>query len=122
MCIIAYLKKGKDISDERIRFMFKANPDGAGIMWKPRNTSNVEIHKGFMDVDELIAAYREIPKNCERAIHMRIATAGKVSTDCCHPFPVRKKVGSMRNAIDNADIALMHNGIIDYCNPKNGLN
>ena len=121
MCIISYVPSGKTISEETIKIMFKGNPDGAGIMWKPTFKSAVQIKKGFMKVEDLIKAFNEIPTECERAIHCRIATAGKVSVACCHPFPVRPKVSAMRLSEDTAEIALMHNGVISYANPVLGL-
>lgn len=121
MCIIAYLPKDATISEDTIKTMFEGNPDGAGLMWKVDEKTPVQIRKGFMKVDDLIKAYNDIPTSCERAIHCRIATAGKVSVACCHPFPVRQKVGAMKSAKDKADIALMHNGVIGYANPPQGI-
>ena len=121
MCIIAYAPKGAQIKEETIKIMFQGNPDGAGIMWKPTDNSKVEIRKGFMKVDDLIKAYSEIPVECEKAIHCRIATSGKISTACCHPFPVRAKTSAMKQAKDTASIALMHNGMINYCTPRQGM-
>ena len=121
MCIIAYAPSGVAIKEETIRIMFKGNPDGAGLMWKPTDNSLVEIRKGFFKVEELIKAYNKIPVDCEKAIHCRIATAGKISVGCCHPFPVRAKTEAMTKAKDKADVVLMHNGVISYCNPKQGM-
>lgn len=121
MCIIAYVPAGKKLSEETIKTMFFNNPDGAGIMWKPNGKEDVQIRKGFMNVDDLLKAFKEIPQKCERAIHCRIATAGKISVDCCHPFPIRPKVDSMRSAVDKCVNALMHNGVIEYANPPMGI-
>lgn len=121
MCIIAYAPKGSQIKEETIKIMFKGNPDGAGLMWKPNEFSPVEIRKGFFKVEDLIKAYNEIPVECEKAIHCRIATSGKISTACCHPFPVRSKADAMMEARDRAEIALMHNGMISYCTPVQGM-
>ena len=121
MCIIAYIPQGKQIQEKTIRYMFKGNPDGAGIMWKPKDGAPIEIRKGFMKVEELIEAYYAIPQECEKAIHCRIATSGKISVACCHPFPVRAKTTAMREAVDSAPVALMHNGIITYTTPAKGM-
>lgn len=121
MCIIAYAPKGAQVKDETIKVMFEGNPDGAGIMYKPTDSAQVEIRKGFMTVDALLKAYHEIPVECEKAIHCRIATSGKVSAACCHPFPVRAKTSAMKAAKDTAPMALMHNGIIGYCTPVKGM-
>ncbi len=121
MCIIAYVPKMENVSEDTIKTMFLGNPDGAGLMWKTDDKSAVQIRKGFMKVEDLIQAYNEIPTDCERAIHCRIATAGKISVACCHPFPIRAKVSAMKNGTDKAELALMHNGVISYANPSKGL-
>ena len=117
MCIIAYIQPNKYISDETIVNMFDNNPDGGGLMWKLHPNSRVKIEKGFEDVNELIKVFRSIPESAERAIHCRIATAGKISVGCCHPFPLRNSTKTMKQAKDESPIAYMHNGIIDWCNP-----
>lgn len=121
MCIIAYVKPNHKITDATIKIMFKGNPDGAGIMYQKSPRDNVRIIKGFMNVDALIKAFREIPETYERAIHCRIATAGRVSVQCCHPFPVRSLADNMMQAKDETPVAFMHNGVISWCNPKGGM-
>lgn len=121
MCIIAYVRKGIAMSDADIMDCFEANPDGAGVMWKKDNKSPIQIQKGFMSVDALLKAWHKIPKSCERAIHCRIATSGRVSTACCHPFPIRPKTTAMRSLKDEAEMAFMHNGTFPYCTPKQGI-
>ncbi len=121
MCIIAYAPAGVQIADKTIKRMFKNNPDGAGIMWKPTENSAVEIRKGFMKVEDLLDAYHKIPQDCEKAIHCRIATSGKVSAACCHPFPVRPKTTAMREPVDTAEIAFMHNGVFSFSTPLKGM-
>ena len=121
MCIIAYAPKGVKIEERTIKTMFSCNPDGAGIMWKPLNGGSVEIRKGFMKVEELIKAWSEIPVDCEKAIHCRIATSGKISKECCHPFPVRPKTSMMKKTVDKCYMALMHNGVIHQCTPTKGI-
>lgn len=120
MCIIAYAPAGASIPEQKVRNMFSNNPHGAGIMWKPSYREKVQIRKGFMTVDELIKTWNSIPVKCEKAIHCRIATAGKVGPACCHPFPIRKSVDRMRKTKDQETMVLMHNGIISYCNPPAG--
>jgi len=122
MCVIAYAPPGVSIMDACIEKMFNHNPDGAGIMYKPVDGNDVVIRKGFMKVEELKKAWSEIPVDCERALHCRIATSGKISVGCCHPFPVREYAEQMKHAEDHAPVALMHNGIFDFCTPKDGVN
>lgn len=121
MCIIGYAPAGVKIEERTIRTMFSCNPDGAGIMWKPLEGGDVMIRKGFMKVDDLIKAYNEIPVECDKAIHCRIATSGKISAACCHPFPVRPKTSMMKKTVDKCYMALMHNGVIRQCTPKDGM-
>lgn len=121
MCIIAYAKNGVQIEENVIRTMFEGNPDGAGIMWKPLDGGDIEIRKGFMEAERLLKAWNKIPVECERAIHCRIATSGKISKECCHPFPVRPKTDMMKKSTDKCYMALMHNGVIKQCTPKSGM-
>lgn len=121
MCIIAYAKSGVQIKERVIKTMFAANPDGAGIMWKPKEGGSVQIHKGFMNVADLLKAWAEIPVESDKAIHCRIATSGKISAACCHPFPVRPKTSMMTKASDKCYMALMHNGVIHQCTPTKGM-
>lgn len=121
MCIIAYVPSGAKLEEETIKTMFENNSHGAGVMWKPHDNSQIEIRKGFMNVESLLKVWHTIPERCDRAIHCRIATSGKISTGCCHPFPVRAKTTAMRKASDRTNVALMHNGIISFCTPKKGM-
>lgn len=121
MCIIGYAPAGVKIEERTIKTMFSCNSDGAGIMWKPLEGGNVMIRKGFMKVEDLIEAYNEIPVECEKAIHCRIATSGKISIGCCHPFPVRIKTSMMKKTVDKCHMALMHNGVISPCAPLSGM-
>lgn len=121
MCVIAYAPSGVTIENATILNMFENNPDGAGIMWKPLNGGRIQIRKGFMTEYELIDAFNQIPVECEKAIHCRIATSGAISSATCHPFPVRSDIKTMRKKKDQTSMALMHNGIISYCTPKAGM-
>jgi len=121
MCVIAYAPPGVTIMDAVIEKIFKHNPDGAGIMWKPYDGCDVQIRKGFMDVESLKDAWSKVPTECEKAIHCRIATSGKISVDCCHPFPVREYAEQMRKGEDHAPIVLMHNGVFSFCEPDKGM-
>lgn len=120
MCIIGYAPKNATISDDTIKVMFENNPNGAGIMWKDGNKP-IEIRKGFFDVKALLNAWHKVPTTAEKAIHCRIATAGKISSQCCHPFPVRETTGSMKERSTSTDMAFMHNGIIHLTQPPMGI-
>ena len=56
MCIICASPSGvRQPSASQIRTMFEHNPHGAGYMYA--RSGRVTIHKGFMDIDEFIAAH-----------------------------------------------------------------
>lgn len=120
MCVIGYAPKNATIDDSTVRIMFENNPDGAGIMWKPEGKP-VEILKGFFSAEALLKAWHKVPIECEKAIHCRIATAGKVTGQCCHPFPVREVTRAMKSKSDCSEIAFMHNGIITLTDPPLGI-
>ncbi len=120
MCIIAYAPNGGKIQDETIKMMFRNNPHGAGFMYKSES-GLIEIRKGFMTADDLLEAYHEIPADAENAVHCRLATSGRISVDCCHPFPVRADTRDMKKENDSAEIAVMHNGTITSCTPAEGM-
>ena len=121
MCIIAYVPAGEQIPAHTIKTMFRNNPDGAGIMWKDTERGVISIEKGFMTLSELLAAWKRIPKNAERAIHCRIATSGKISAACCHPFPMSKDIKDCFVTQIDYGAAVMHNGIIPFCTPDEGM-
>lgn len=121
MCIAVYIPKNKNISNEVIRNCFANNPDGAGVMWQDATTGKVHIQKGFFTEEALIKAFREIPQNVNRGLHCRIATSGKISSQCCHPFPITKDIKKMGKAEQIVDSAVIHNGIIPFCTPHEGL-
>ena len=119
MCIAVYIPEKKNLTDQQIKNCFANNPDGAGIMWQ--ENGKVHIQKGFFKVEELIKAFREIPITVPRGLHCRIATSGKISTECCHPFPIIKDIKSMGRAECIVDSAVIHNGVISFCTPHEGL-
>ena len=121
MCIIAYMNKGIQIKEDVLQKCFKVNPDGAGIMFKDSKTGKIEIIKGLMTFEDLKMVYYAIPVDCERAVHCRIATSGKISTSTCHPFPVRSRKEKMKNGNDQTTCAFMHNGIMSEFTPTDGM-
>lgn len=122
MCIIAYIPAGTTLPEKLIKTMFNNNPDGAGLAWRASINSPANFSKGLMGVREVVNAFNEIPVNYERALHFRIATSGKVSPACCHPFPLSNSLSnSLGKLHGNADGAVFHNGIIHFCTPREGM-
>lgn len=119
MCIIMYAPKGIVIPEKFIENAFYNNPDGAGMMYYQQDKKGeylVHYKKGYFDLENFLKDWRAIPKDVPRAIHCRIATSGKISTACCHPFPIED---SAKKMCEGEGIAyngcLMHNGVLhDY--------
>lgn len=116
MCVIVYKPKGTAMPPlDVLRACWERNPDGAGLMFPAGG--RVRWRKGCMDWGSFERALcslteqrdaREIPV----ALHFRIATHGGVKPGCCHPFPVCKDFGRMREAEGGCDVGFMHNGTL----------
>lgn len=116
MCIIAYIPKDTEIKKEVLENCFSNNKDGAGFMYQKKD--EVFIQKGFMTFAKFWEAWETTPSDVDRVAHFRIATAGKVSAGCCHPFPVVENYNDMRRAKCYSDVAIAHNGILSLYNPE----
>ena len=88
MCVIAYYPTGLLLDKKELENCFDVNGDGAGIMYYDAKKELVKIEKGFMNWKAFWKAVQHVPVDTERVFHFRIATAGAVSKECCHPFPV----------------------------------
>lgn len=122
MCIIAYCPSGKRPTAETIRKMWLANEDGAGVMY-PNALGEIEIKKGFMEVETLIKYIEKIiPKSVPLGIHFRIGTSGAIGEACTHPFPITKNEKTLgKHRYTSKTGAIMHNGIISWTTPTKGL-
>jgi predicted glutamine amidotransferase len=91
MCIAIIQKAGKRIPTEWLVNSFLGNDDGAGFAYI--KDGKVEIAKGYMTMKSFLPAYEELHnaygKDNPMLIHCRIATAGRVGADNCHPFPIK---------------------------------
>ncbi len=119
MCIIAVYKKGVKLDKNELKTCFTNNHDGAGMMWQ--EMGKVNILKGYMDFDSFWEVAKTLPTNVDRAFHFRIATSGKVSAACCHPFEVCDDYKRMALSDNVCDVAFMHNGILSEFTPKGGM-
>lgn len=124
MCIIAFKPKGAKLPEfEAIKNCMENNPDGTGYMFNI--DEGVFIHKGFTKPKELLdnlkADLKYYGKNelkVSIAIHARIATAGLVKPENCHPFPLTNNVGELQSTKTVAKRAMVHNGIISISDDK----
>ena len=119
MCVIAVYPKGLPFNNGEIKMCFKNNPDGAGVMWQDKG--KVHIKKGFMKPKALFKFLKTLPTNVDRVLHFRIATSGKVSGACCHPFPVTGDFKEMMKTESEASVAYAHNGVLTDYTPKEGM-
>lgn len=89
MCIAIVAPSGTRIPDAALYSSYKANQDGAGIAYI--KDGKVEITKGIFNVLDLLTEYEEKFTKYggnPMLVHCRIATAGKVGVDNCHPFKI----------------------------------
>lgn len=112
MCVIAFSPKGVDApTEQQIRDMFKANPDGAGYAYNGRG-GKVKFKKGFMTVDSLLKELQPLKrwKNTNLAIHFRIGTSGQNDKYTCHPFKISSRYDELRQ-LEGEGAVLFHNGV-----------
>src|SRR3990172_6353129 len=122
MCIIAVKPKGADmITEETIRTMFEKNAHGAGFMIQRDGEEIINIRKGFVTVQHLLAYLKglEVKKDDIFVVHFRIATSGGIKKEMCHPFIVHRK-SNKANAVSMATnlLCFAHNGIISDLNGR----
>lgn len=122
MCVIAYAAKGIEISEKEFRNCFINNPDGAGFMIYDPAKKKVHIRKGFMDFESFWNAVKDLPTDKDRVFHFRIATSGKVSPECCHPFVLTDNLDDMRQTDVYSDMGFSHNGVMADFTPTAALN
>lgn len=123
MCIIVYKPKGIELpSEEVLMNCFDSNSDGAGYMYTRKG--EVIIKKGFMKWDDFKANFDKTckcidVKNTPMVMHFRITTQGGVKQELCHPYPLSRKMESLKLLNTTADIGVAHNGIISLTSDHN---
>lgn len=121
MCVIAYVSKSTELSEKEFRNCFVNNPDGAGFMIYDDKKKKVHIRKGFMNFDDFWNAVKDLPTDRDRVFHFRIATSGKISPECCHPFVLSNSLEKMRETDVFTDVGFSHNGVMSDFTPKEGM-
>lgn len=119
MCVIAVYGKGLVLDKEELRACFENNPDGAGYM--VQTAKGVHIEKGFFTFNAFWNAVKNLPVDKDRVLHFRIATSGKISVNCCHPFPVTSDYKKMAMAKTDSLMGFAHNGVLQDFTPKSGM-
>lgn len=124
MCVIIVKPRGVKLpSRELLRKAYRANDDGFGIAYHPKNSKKVIIVKGAMSFRQ---AYKIItavpnPKSCNMVLHFRLATEGKICPENCHPYPLSNRVGKLRATQIDCSVAIAHNGIISIEGQENHI-
>lgn len=119
MCVICHKPAGVEMpSDETIKKMFSKNPHGAGFAIQGdldhNGKFNVEFHKGFMKVEDLLTALhkRNDMKDLTVVIHTRIKTSGNTDTYTTHPFKMSSNYQDLRK-LNGRGSVLFHNGVFN---------
>lgn len=113
MCIICASPIGSaQPTRQQIKTMFNNNPHGAGYM-TARN-GRVEIHKGFMILDDLLRQLDQEAFTEDDAVvyHFRISTQAGVTPTMTQPFPLTRRVNALEALDVSCSIGVAHNGII----------
>jgi hypothetical protein len=114
MCIIAIKKPNQPkLPTDIIADCFLTNPDGAGVAIC-RDNYPVKISKGYMTVESLLEALDNLAiRETDTVVyHFRIATAGGVRPELCHPFPISTRKQDLFRTDLSCNRAFIHNGII----------
>lgn len=119
MCVIAVYEKGLVLNENELKNCFTGNPNGAGLMYQ--KGGKVHIEKGFMKWETFWEAAKHLPSDVDRVFHFRIATSGKISAACCHPFPICDDYKRMSLASCDTPMGFAHNGVLDDFEPKKGM-
>lgn len=116
MCVIAAKPAGvKMPTQEQMEVMWLNNPDGAGIMYVL--DGKVHIDRGYMRLSAFLQRLRELSKTIDFdaipvVLHFRIASAGGVKPENCHPFPLTASEWIIRQLRCTAELGMAHNGNI----------
>ena len=113
MCIICISPRGeKQPTLDTVKTMFHRNPHGAGYMTVRNN--RVEIHKGFMELDDFIAQLKREHFTTDDPViyHFRISTQAGVCPEMTQPFPLTDKLRHCEALDLRCGVGIAHNGII----------
>lgn len=111
MCVILHGKANKVLG--HMPAAMRANPHGNGLAWieEVNNKVVVRYEKGMSD-EKAILMVRSFDPNMDIVFHARISTAGSVSDELCHPFPI-ERIPSLSTS-GSSDMVLFHNGHIHH--------
>lgn len=98
MCIVIVNQKNNTLSKKVLRTCAENNPDSFGLMFHDGN--KIVTYKTLNAKDFINSYYhfKLLAKN-EMILHFRIATAGLIDINNCHPFEVSPNLFYMHNGI-----------------------
>lgn len=100
MCLAIFKPPGKDLTEAQLKSGWMGNPGGAGFCHI--KNGRVVIEKGFMKLQDFLAAYNAAAKKNKKSpflVHFRIPSMGHNLSTNTHPFEFTHG-------------ALIHNGTI----------
>ena len=113
MCIICASPKGAaQPTTQQVKTMFARNPHGAGYM--VARDGHVEIHKGFMILDDLLRQldHEKFTPDDVVVYHFRISTQAGGLPSMTHPFPLTSNIENCEKLDLSCSCGVAHNGII----------
>ena len=107
MCVILSGKADKVLV--HLPDAMRANPHGNGVAWVDEVDGKrvIKYIKGMTD-EKAIDLVRSFGSESDIVFHARISTAGGVSEELCHPFPI-ERVPELKTQ-GTTDMVLFHNG------------
>lgn len=113
MCIICIVNNKRAFGKEEIENCYTMNSDGVGLAYVENN--DVYVVKGLMDVKDIMSMVKKLKKT-PFVIHFRQISAGYISVNQCHPFPISQEYEVIEKGknylIYRAKAVLFHNGTI----------
>jgi predicted glutamine amidotransferase len=116
MCVIAVKYKNVELpKEEHLRACEYRNKDGIGVALLRADATEIMIKKDFVDIEVFIKwFYETVKKEDICIIHYRFATHGLKDVGNRHPFPVTQNKELLRKPELVCQMAVAHNGVLDY--------
>ena len=99
MCVIIYVPKNSDITNEELLEAWITNPDGAGFSIQKDN--KVHFERGFMNFNEYEEAIRPYIGETNLLLHFRISTSKTINRIQTHPSTKTSSTSSKQKQEQN---------------------
>lgn len=119
MCLIVTKPSGVAMPSKRkLKAWFSSHPDGFGLAYLYEG--RVRIVKGAMSARAMLKLVKKLRQDLNAIelealdiiFHFRQATDGQITSQNCHPFPITDDKDALASLNVEANIALVHNGVI----------